>query len=119
MEAQFIITTRQELIDIIRNVVEAEFRHQAQLTQQTVRNSQPDNTPCHIEEASVITGLSISTIRTKCHLGEMPYHKPRGTKRLLFDRKELASWMASGKAKTFVDLESEVDHYLSSKKARK
>jgi excisionase family DNA binding protein len=68
-----------------------------------------------IEEASRITGLAVSTIRTKCHLNEIPYYKPIGTKLLRFKRDDLISWMNSKKQKTSKELENEVNEYLISK----
>jgi excisionase family DNA binding protein len=50
-----------------------------------------------IEEASIIIGLAKSTIRKKCHYGELPYYKPKNTKRLVFKRDELLEWMESGR----------------------
>lgn len=68
-----------------------------------------------IEEASKITGLAVSTIRTKCHLNEIPYYKPKGTKLLRFKRDDLIAWMNSKKQKTSKELENEVNQYLISK----
>ena len=68
-----------------------------------------------IEEASQITGLAVSTIRTKCHLNEIPYYKPKGTKLLRFKRDDLIAWMNSKKQKTSKEIENEVNQYLISK----
>lgn len=51
----------------------------------------------YIEEASIITGYAKSTIRKKCHYGELPYYKPKNSKRLVFKRDELLEWMESGR----------------------
>jgi excisionase family DNA binding protein len=71
-----------------------------------------------IEEASKITGLAVSTIRTKCHLNEIPYSKPKGTKLLRFKRDELIEWMNSEKRKTITDEELKINSYLNSKRKR-
>jgi len=68
-----------------------------------------------IEEASKLTGLAVSTIRTKCHLNEMPYNKPEGTKRLRFKRDVLKEWM-SVKIKTNTEAEQDTNNYLISKR---
>jgi excisionase family DNA binding protein len=71
-----------------------------------------------IEEASKITGLAVSTIRTKCHLNEIPYSKPKGTKLLRFKRDELIEWMNSENRKTITDEELKINSYLNSKRKR-
>lgn len=71
-----------------------------------------------IEEASKITGLAVSTIRTKCHFNEIPYSKPKGTKLLRFKRDELIEWMNSEKCKTITDKELEINNYLISKRKK-
>jgi excisionase family DNA binding protein len=72
-----------------------------------------------IDEASKMTGLAISTIRTKCHFNEIPYHKPKGTKLLRFKRDELMEWMASNKSKTSSEVESDINSYLTSIRKKK
>jgi excisionase family DNA binding protein len=72
-----------------------------------------------IDEASKITGLAVSTIRTKCHLNEIPFYKPKGTKLLRFKRDELIEWMNSNKSKTSSELENDINIYLTSKRKKK
>lgn len=72
-----------------------------------------------IDEASRMTGLAISTIRTKCHLNEIPYYKPKGTKLLRFKRDELIEWMNSNKSKTSSEVENDINIYLTSKRKKK
>lgn len=72
-----------------------------------------------IEEASRITGLAVSTIRTKCHLNEIPYYKPKGTKLLRFKRDELIDWMNSNKSKTSSEMDFDINSYLTSKRKKK
>jgi len=73
---------------------------------------------CLIEEASKITGLSQSTIRTKCHHGEMPYFKPEGTKKLQFKRSELLIWIESSRVKSTCEMEQATNQYLISKRKK-
>jgi predicted DNA-binding transcriptional regulator AlpA len=84
------------------------------LNQQQIPTNQEKN-EILIEEASIITGLAVSTIRTKCHLNEIPYNKPKGTKFLRFKRDELIAWMNSIKLKTFKEEENDLNQYLISK----
>jgi len=78
----------------------------------------PEKNDILIEEASQITGLAVSTIRTKCHLNEIPFSKPKGTKLLRFKRDQLIKWMNTEKRKTSKELETGVNEYLI-RKARK
>jgi len=78
-----------------------------------------ENNDILIDEASKLTGLAVATIRTKCHLNEMPYNKPKGTKLLRFKRDELKDWMASDKIKTNAEEEQATNKYLISKRKKK
>ncbi len=69
-----------------------------------------------IDEASKLTGLAISTIRTKCHLNEIPFHKPKGTKLLRFKRNELIDWMNSNKFKTISEEENDFNTSLANRR---
>lgn len=69
-----------------------------------------------IKEASELTGLAVSTIRTKCHLNQIPYFKPKGSKLLRFRKDELIQWMASTKFETLEEEEKKLNAKLSTKK---
>ena len=120
MEGKIIITTQQELMGIIQEVISLELKKIVRVTGTLVEEKPViENPNCLIEAASKITGLAISTIRTKCHLGEMPYFKPPGTKKLQFNLVELTAWMEAGKVKTMEEMDMDVNRYLTSKKNRK
>lgn len=119
MEGPIIITSRQELTELIQRAFSVELKKIAEYLKISGEGKPPPENPnCLIETASKITGLAISTIRTKCHLGEMPYFKPPGTKKLQFNRAELIAWMESSKVKTMDEMEGETDRYLISKKIK-
>jgi excisionase family DNA binding protein len=71
-----------------------------------------------IGEASKLTELSVPTIRTKCHLNQIPYYKPEGTKYLRFKRDELKAWMASRKINSQSEADQEMNQYLISKRKK-
>lgn len=48
-------------------------------------------------EAALLLGLSVQTIYGKIHRGEIPFHKPPGSKRVYFKSKELMEYVSSGK----------------------
>ena len=106
MNEKLIITTAEELEQLIKKTVSEEFE-KASLASSNNGNDLPKQSNLiYIEEASELLGLALSTIRKKCHYGKMPYHKPKGTKRLVFKRDVLLAWMESGK----LDISPELDH---------
>ena len=117
MQIHHIIISPEDLSKIIQQAISDEFKKRHSIPSE---NKKPiiENPNCLIEEASKITGLAISTIRTKCHLGEMPYFKPPGTKKLQFNRDALLEWMVSGKNKTVAEMEKEIDAYLTNKRKK-
>jgi len=105
MNEILIITTAEKLEHIVKKSVAEVFEKVSLANKYADIDVSKRSNLMHIEEASQLTGLALSTIRKKCHYGEMPYHKPKGTKRLVFKRDVLLSWMESGKH----DVPAEVD----------
>lgn len=92
------ISTEQELSDIIQRVLSSEFeKYNIPTISLGKEPTKHQSNLIYIEEASIITGYAKSTIRKKCHYGEIPYYKPKNTKRLVFKRDELQEWMESGR----------------------
>jgi excisionase family DNA binding protein len=116
MQLHHIIISPEELVELIKHTISVEFKKQ--ITPIVANKSQPLNPICFIEEASKITGLAISTIRSKCNLRKIPFFKPKGTKKLQFKRTELLEWMESGKIKSITEQEADIDNYLISKKKK-
>lgn len=112
LEKPLFTLTVGEYIALNNQLISQNERNQLQTSQITIIKEKND---ILIEEASKITGLAVSTIRTKCHLNEIPYYKPKGTKLLRFKRDDLIAWMNSKKQKTSKELENEVNQYLISK----
>jgi excisionase family DNA binding protein len=109
MNEKLIITTAEELEQLIKKTVSEEFE-KASLVSNNIGNDLPKQSNLiYIKEASELIGLSPSTIRKKCHYGKIPYHKPKGTKCLVFKRDALLAWMESGKH----DIRAELDHESS------
>lgn len=50
----------------------------------------------NLKEVAALTGKSESRIYHLCSENLMPYHKPIGTRSLMFDRSEVEQWMLSG-----------------------
>ena len=119
MNEKLIITTAEELEQLIKKTVSEEFE-KASLTSTNAGNDLPKQSNLiYIEEASELLGLALSTIRKKCHYGKIPYHKPKGTKRLVFKRDVLLAWMESGKQDISPELAPESDLVLHPKNRKR
>lgn len=70
----------------------------------------PEN-PITIQGAAQFLGLTVPTMYSKVSKGEVPVTK-RG-KRLYFFRSELLKYLKEGRKKSNVEIEAEVDVYLS------
>lgn len=80
------------------------------------KREQPINQPEHflsVQEAGKLLNLADSTIYSKVSKNELPVMK-RG-KRLYFSRNELMQYVKEGRIKTNVEIEKELDAYLSGK----
>ncbi|MBN8695588.1 MAG: hypothetical protein J0L87_03570 [Bacteroidetes bacterium] len=120
MPDKIIVISSLELAQLIQECVSGEIRKIAALFEtKTVALVSGNSEYCFIAEASRITGLAIATIRTKCHLGEMTYYKPAGTKKLQFKKSELIAWVEKSKVKNVQELEEEQNQYLTSKRNKK
>lgn len=116
LENPLFTLTIGEYIKLNKLLISQNERNQLQTPQIPISKEKND---ILIDEASRITGLAVSTIRTKCHLNEIPYSKPKGTKLLRFKRDQLIEWMNSEKRKTITDEEQEINIYLTSKRKKK
>jgi excisionase family DNA binding protein len=90
LENPLFTLTIGEYIKLNKQLISQNERNQLQTPQIPISKEKND---ILIDEASRITGLAVSTIRTKCHLNEIPYNKPKGTKLLRFKRDELMEWI--------------------------
>lgn len=59
----------------------------------------------NIEDVSVLTGLSKSTVYKMTSNHEIPYYKPNG-KQVFFDRAEVEAWMKQNRVGSVCDAES-------------
>ena len=85
---------------------------------ESIVSSKPDqqeNKLLTIDQAAKFLNLSKSTVYSKVSKGELPYMK-KG-KRLYFSQEELVDYIKSGKIKTVVEIENDVDDFLSKKTA--
>ena len=65
-----------------------------------------------MQDAVLITGLSLSCLYKKTHKKEIPFWKSSGGKLIYFDKEEIESWCLSQRVKTNAEIESEAANYL-------
>jgi len=70
-----------------------------------------------IQEAAAFLSLAVPTIYSNVSKGKLPFMK-RGN-RLYFSRAELMAYIKGGRQKTNVELDAEVDEYLSTDRRAK
>lgn len=67
-----------------------------------------------VQEAAKFLSLSVPTIYSKVHKGELPVMKR--TKRLYFSSRDLMQYLKEGRIKTQSELEKEANDYVKSSK---
>lgn len=72
-----------------------------------------------LKEVAALTGKSESRIYHLCSENLMPYHKPIGTRALMFDRAEVEQWMLSGHVPAMESKESMKQKAVNSLLTRK
>lgn len=72
----------------------------------------------NVDEASMVTGLSVDTLRRKVGAREIPAYRPNG-KNLFFNKEELEEWMMRGKILTSDEVLRGVDSRNKAKKGGK
>lgn len=70
--------------------------------------------PVGLSDACKLLGKSKPTVYRLCHLRVLPHFKQG--KKLYFFEKDLLEWIVAGKRKTMLEIDREVDDFLSRKK---
>ena len=73
----------------------------------------------NLEEVSVLTGLSKSTLYKKTRKRFIKFHKAPGGKNLFFRREDVEQFMLEREFKTTEKLETEAISYMVAKKGKK
>ena len=76
----------------------------------TVNNPKPSQSDERLfaPEAAKHIGVKLPTLYGKVSHRQIPYHKPPGSKRLIFLRSELDAWLAQGRRKTVKEMAEEI-----------
>ena len=72
-----------------------------------------------VNDASLLTGLSLSHLYKMCCFKQIPYWKSPGGKITVFDKDELITWMKHRRIKTNDELESEAANIVTGKRKGK
>lgn len=72
----------------------------------------------NINGASMITGLSVPTIYSKVSKREIPFSKPKGSKRLYFSKSELTEFIKTGRVKTAEEVYRDAEISINRKGAK-
>ena len=105
-----ILTSKDELIEIVKNAVESVINSKRNQSEKP-----PSQLPeiLTIEQASKLLNLAKPTIYTLTSKAKIPHFK-KG-KKLYFKRSELLQWIEQGKQKTVAEEQREMDEYLLNK----
>jgi excisionase family DNA binding protein len=79
---------------------------------------QPDRL-LNIREAGEFLTLARPTIYALVSKGQIPFCKPKGTKRLYFNKQELSDWVQSGRKQTISEIKEQATTYLKPLKKRR
>lgn len=68
-----------------------------------------------IQEAGELLNLTVPTMYSKVSKREIPFIKPKGTKRLYFSRIELIEYLKQGRELTNTEIEAQAEKFLNKK----
>ncbi|WP_281336256.1 helix-turn-helix domain-containing protein [Flavobacterium eburneipallidum] len=94
-------------IPILMNKLHEKLEHLEKLIVKISIKTEDKEDILNIEEASKLLNLSISTIYSKVSKREIPVNKQG--KRIYFYKHELMQWIKSGRIKTYLEIENEID----------
>lgn len=89
---ELILISKEEIKDLFQNLLQSFFNGKI-LLEKDLNSENPEL--IFVDEASILTGLSKSTIYLKTSTNKIP-HMKRGGK-LYFKRSELLTWIEEGK----------------------
>lgn len=93
-----LIFSTKNIDDFISDVANEVVRKLSLVNNESSQETQEDLIT--VKKASLLLGLAESTVRSKVSRRELPFHKPKNSKKLLFSRKELMEYLKSGRVKT-------------------
>jgi len=104
--------TFEQLPQAVTTLIEEVSELKKMISDNPITMEQPEKL-LTIEEAAKLLDLTVQTVYTKVHRGELPVMK-RG-KRLYFSDIELMEYVKNGRKKTNAEIEAEAETYLKKK----
>lgn len=107
--SEFIITTitKTEIQNLVENAVQKVF------DQKPSKKKNDQESFLGVDEAASFLGIAKATLYGKCSKKLVPHFKQG--KKLYFGQSELAKYLQSGKRKTVMDIQNQVNTQLSKK----
>jgi excisionase family DNA binding protein len=94
-------------IPLMMNKIHDKLEHLEKLILRISNTKEDKEDILNIEEASKLLNLSVSTIYSKVSRREIPVNKQG--KRIYFYRHELMQWIKSGRVKTYLEIQNDIE----------
>jgi excisionase family DNA binding protein len=94
-------------IPIMMNKIHDKLEHLEKLIARISNVEENKEEVLNIQEASKLLDLSVSTIYSKVSKREIPVNKQG--KRIYFYRHELMKWIKSGRVKTYLEIQNDIE----------
>lgn len=107
--------THDNLPSVVSKLFKKVSNIENMLLMQSEKSETQKNDLIPINEACEMLNLSKATIYSKCSRREIPYHKPKGTKKLFFSRSELLGYLSNGRIKTVDEVYQDASIILKNK----
>ena len=94
-------------IPVMMNKIHDKLEHLEKLIVRISNVEENKEEVLNIQEASKLLNLSVSTIYSKVSRREIPVNKQG--KRIYFYRHELMQWIKSGRVKTYLEIQNDIE----------
>ncbi len=94
-------------IPVMMNKIHDKLEHLEKLITRISIVEENEEELLNIQEASKLLNLSVSTIYSKVSKREIPVNKQG--KRIYFYRHELMKWIKSGRVKTYLEIQNDIE----------
>lgn len=100
-----------------------QLNHKLETVLQLLKRQQPESQSpgklLTIEEAAQFLNLAKPTIYRLVHLRQIPFNKPKGSKKLYFIKPELEAWIKTGRKRTVSEIEEQAESFVKLTDQRK
>jgi excisionase family DNA binding protein len=113
MEQVFLSLTKSDFQDLLAETINSCLKRN---NSQTLQHSEPQDELLTVQDTAKFLSLSVPTVYGLISKGELPVMKR--SKRCYFSKVELINYLKQGRKKTLVEIASDADAYLLTKKTR-